>query len=62
MDATLGQLRERGLDVPGAATQGVDGNWQYWITDPDGNRIELMQIMPDSPHAAADAGWVEATA
>ncbi len=62
MDATLRQLRERGLEVPGAATQGVDGNWQYWITDPDGNRIELMQIMPDSPHAAADAGWVEATA
>jgi len=62
MDATLRQLRERGLEVPGAATQGVDGNWQYWITDPDGNRIELMQIMPNSPHAAADAGWVEATA
>jgi len=57
MDATLAQLRERGLEVPGAATQGLDGNWQYWITDPDGNRIELMQIMPDSPHAAADARW-----
>jgi len=57
MDATLRQLRERGLETPGAATQGLDGNWQYWITDPDGNRIELMQIMPTSPHAAADERW-----
>ena len=22
----------------------VDGNWQAWIEDPDGNRIELMQM------------------
>ena len=57
MEATLRQLRERGLETPGAATQGLNGNWQYWITDPDGNRIELMQVMPDSPHAAADASW-----
>lgn len=57
MDTTLQQLRDRGLEITGAATQGLDGNWQYWITDPDGNRIELMQIMADSPHAAADARW-----
>jgi lactoylglutathione lyase len=57
MEATLRQLRERGLPTPGAASQGLDGNWQYWITDPDGNRIELMQIMPKSPHASADASW-----
>ena len=57
MDATLQQLRDRGLEITGAATQGLDGNWQYWITDPDGNRIELMQIVADSPHAAANARW-----
>lgn len=57
MEATLQELRDRGLDIPGEAKQGLDGNWQYWIADPDGNRIELMQIMPDSPHAAADARW-----
>jgi len=55
MDATLRQLAERGLPIEGAATLGQDNNWQYWIADPDGNRIELMQIMPQSPHAAADA-------
>jgi lactoylglutathione lyase len=33
--------------------QGNDGNWQMWVVDPDGNRIELMQISPDSPQAKA---------
>jgi catechol 2,3-dioxygenase-like lactoylglutathione lyase family enzyme len=57
MAATLRELESRGVPVPGAPSQGLDGNWQYWITDPDGNRIELMQIMPNSPHATADASW-----
>ena len=26
----------------------VDGNWQAWIEDPDGNRIELMQMAANS--------------
>ncbi|MCL5032959.1 MAG: VOC family protein [Thermotogae bacterium] len=29
--------------------QGKDFNWQCWIRDPDGNRIELMQISEKSP-------------
>jgi lactoylglutathione lyase len=39
---------ERGvtLDVP--IQTGKDGNRQAWIKDPEGNRIEFMQIMPDS--------------
>jgi catechol 2,3-dioxygenase-like lactoylglutathione lyase family enzyme len=53
--ATLRDLAARGLEVPGAPIQGLDHNWQYWIKDPDGNAIELMQIMPASPQAAADA-------
>ncbi len=24
-----------------------DGNWQFWIEDPDGIRIEFMQMDPD---------------
>jgi lactoylglutathione lyase len=28
----------------------VDKNWQAWLTDPDGIRVELMTIHPDSPH------------
>lgn len=53
--ATLRDLAARGLEVPGSPIQGLDHNWQYWIKDPDGNAIELMQIMPASPQAAADA-------
>ena len=34
---------------------GADGNWQAWIEDPDGHRIELMQMMPDSLQAKAIA-------
>ncbi len=54
---TLEELGRRGLAITGGPRQGLDLNYQYWITDPDGNRIELMQIMPDSPHTAADARW-----
>ena len=34
-------------DVP--PKQGADHNWQCWTRDPDGNRIELMQISDESP-------------
>ncbi|NHN31073.1 VOC family protein [Paenibacillus agricola] len=30
--------------------QGKDTNYQCWVKDPDGNRIEFMQLMPGSPH------------
>ena len=32
---------------------GADGNWQAWIEDPDGHRIELMQMMPEGLQANA---------
>lgn len=57
MKATLRALIDRGVPVNEAPSMGLDGNWQYWLTDPDGNRIELMQIVPESPQAAAEAGW-----
>lgn len=56
IDATLSDLAGRGVAVDGPKRQGKDSNWQAWLTDPDGNRIELMQIMPESPQqGAADA-------
>ena len=55
MRATLEALAARGLAVSGEPVRGLDGNLQYWIQDPDGNAIELMQIAPESPQAAADA-------
>ncbi|HET8846735.1 MAG TPA: VOC family protein [Ktedonobacteraceae bacterium] len=61
LPATLRELEARGLAVPGEPTLGLDNNWQYWIKDPDGNAIELMQISNNSPHAAADANWSSAS-
>ena len=44
--------RMRQLDVPLDVQPklGMDHNWQCWVRDPDGNRIEFMQLMPNSPH------------
>ena len=48
IEQTLADLKSRGLEITGAARQGTDGNYQYWIYDPDGTKIELMQLMPGS--------------
>ncbi|MCL5946946.1 MAG: VOC family protein [Chloroflexi bacterium] len=46
---TITELERRGLPSTGVSPRrGRDGNLQYWVTDPDGNRIELMQVEPDS--------------
>jgi lactoylglutathione lyase len=39
------------IDIP--LKQGGDKNWQLWTHDPDGNKIELLQMDPDSPQAKA---------
>ncbi|HEY6540960.1 MAG TPA: VOC family protein [Ktedonobacteraceae bacterium] len=57
MATTLKELEARGLPISGEPTLGLDNNWQYWIQDPDGNPIEIMQITANSPHAEADASW-----
>ncbi|TBL81988.1 VOC family protein [Paenibacillus thalictri] len=43
-------LKASGLTLDTEPKQGVDKNWQCWVRDPDGNRIEFMQIDPASPH------------
>ena len=58
LSVTLKELADRGLLITGEPIQGTDMNWQYWIEDPDGNRIELMQIVNSSPQFAADASWL----
>jgi catechol 2,3-dioxygenase-like lactoylglutathione lyase family enzyme len=55
--ATLRELEARGLTVAGEPVRGQDLNWQFWIEDPDGNAIELMEVTAASPQAAADAAW-----
>lgn len=46
LPGTLAELAARGLEVAGEPRTGKDGARQYWITDPDGNRIELMELAP----------------
>lgn len=38
------------LEIP--PCRGCDQNMQAWVRDPNGVRIEMMQISPLSPHAA----------
>jgi len=51
--ATVEALRAKGWPILIETKTGSDKNTQAWITDPDGIRLELMQIHPDSPQAKA---------
>jgi predicted enzyme related to lactoylglutathione lyase len=43
LDAMLAQLRAKGADVAGEP-QEMEGVGRFgWVTDPEGNRIELWQ-------------------
>ena len=49
--ASVERVRAAGYPIDIEPNQGCDGNWQAWVTDPNGVRIELMKIEPDSPQA-----------
>jgi catechol 2,3-dioxygenase-like lactoylglutathione lyase family enzyme len=53
LETTVADLESREVVIDQPIKMGKDYNLQAWIVDPDGNRIELMQIMPESPQAAA---------
>jgi glyoxylase I family protein len=44
---TVGELAARGV-AASPPKLGTDQSWQAWITDPDGNRIELHQYTATS--------------
>jgi lactoylglutathione lyase len=60
--ATVADFEAKGVVIDRPIKMGLDGNLQAWIVDPDGNRIELMQIMPDSLQAKAGARLAAARA
>jgi len=43
-------IKSQGLQLDIEPKRGKDNNYQCWIKDPDGNRIEFMQLDPSSPH------------
>ena len=47
IQSTVSDLRAKGIEVS-EPKLGKDRSWQAWITDPDGNRIELHDYNPDS--------------
>lgn len=47
IDLTVRALLARGVECS-EPKLGKDQSWQAWITDPDGNRIELHAYTPDS--------------
>ena len=53
LKADVELLRARGVQIVQEPKTASDLNWQAWIQDPDGNRIELMMTDPDSPQAKA---------
>jgi lactoylglutathione lyase len=53
LDDVVRQLGERGVALMRRVKLGPDGNRQAWIEDPDGNRIELMEMAADGLQAKA---------
>jgi lactoylglutathione lyase len=47
LDTFCPQLEAAGIKLTAKTKNGLDGNRQAWIEDPDGNRIELMEMHPD---------------
>jgi predicted enzyme related to lactoylglutathione lyase len=43
LDAMLAQLRAKGADVDEETQEVEEIGWFGWVTDPEGNRIELWQ-------------------
>jgi lactoylglutathione lyase len=48
IDAVIKRIEAAGISLLLPLKLAVDGNRQAWIEDPDGNRIELMEMDPGS--------------
>jgi lactoylglutathione lyase len=51
VEETVEKLRKEGVAIDIEPKTGADKNTQAWVHDPDGNRVELMYIHPESPQA-----------
>lgn len=46
LDTVVADLVSSGVSITREIRTGPDGNRQAWIEDPDGNRIEMMEMSP----------------
>lgn len=58
IESDVETLRGNNVTIDREISVGLDFNKQAWITDPDGNAIELMQIADASPQRAITNGSV----
>ena len=45
---TYKEMTARGVVPHGEPVLEIDGSWQFWTSDPDGNPIEFHQFTPES--------------
>ena len=55
IEQAVRELAAAGVELIRPKKLAADGNWQTWIQDPDGHRIELMQMSPDCMQVQAIA-------
>ena len=53
IDMIANHLKQIGIALTSPVKQGMDTNYQCWAQDPDGNKIEFMQISKTSPQYKA---------
>ncbi len=53
IDRTIADLTAAGVPLTRALRMGADGNRQAWIEDPDGTRIELMEMAEEAMQVVA---------
>ncbi len=52
IEAAYEAVTANGLTPGGPISEGADGAYQLWLTDPDGNRLELMEYAPGARQLA----------
>jgi len=55
IDKMIAHLEAQGIPIWRPKKLGLDGNLQCWVRDPDGNRIEFMQMLPGNMQEKAIA-------
>ncbi len=48
LEITVAELKARGATLDSEIKTGMSGSLLAWVSDPEGNRIEFMQITPES--------------
>lgn len=56
LEQMVAEPRDKGIEIERELKRGLDQNLQAWIHDPDGNLIELMQLVENSPQRRTARG------